>query len=425
MTQNMTMRTNLKIDFIAQPLSGHLFPQLQLAKYAKSQGSDCLRLYSCPKMRSVVENAGIEFLPILADKETEVLAISNRSEQVMNSFRGMFASVTMTLDLMRQFSNELRDYWLADRPDLVVADFLSPFAGVVADELSIPWWTTIPSPTFIEVRKGTPAFLGGWQPPRTALGRCRDALGRSFVRMFKKIVFRMFRDQIQSLGFKSIYREDGSERMFSNDVILGLGIPELEFENDWPKALHWIGPCPESPVFDHPAPQYEAGKIHIFISLGTHIPWAKKRAERVLREVSQLLPDYVFHFVLGNTDLKVPQKEGNLHFYGYIPYTPESFRYYDMIVNHGGSGVMYTATQAGIPQLVWAQDFDQHDNAARIAFHGLGLCTCGKPHDIVAKIKMLLQEDSYRKRAKEYRQITEQYHPGRFFVELIQKKFGL
>ena len=418
------MRTDLKIVFVAPPLAGHLFPQLQLAKYAKSQGFDRLRFYSCPKMRTAVENAGIDFLPVLADKEAEVLGISHRSEQVMNSLKGMFGSVTMTLDLMRQFSDELRDYWQAERPDLVVVDYLSPFAGVVADELGIPWWTTIPSPVFLEVRKGTPAFLGGWQPPKTILGKCRDACGRAVVRMFKKIVFRMFRKQIQSLGFKSIYREDGSERMYSNDVILGLGIPELEFENDWPKALHWIGPCSESPVFDHPAPQYEQGKKHILISLGTQIAWAKERAEKVFREVAGLLPEYVFHFILGNIDLKEPCKEGNLHFYGYIPYSSESFRNYDIIVNHSGNGVMFAATLSGVPQLVLPQDFDQHDNAARIAYHGLGLRSRGKSQSIVAKIKQLLENDSYRKRTEEYRQIAERYQPGQSFVELIQKKFA-
>ena len=418
------MRTDLKIDFVAPPAAGHLFPQLQLAKYAKSQGFNHLRFYSCPKMRAAVEDAGIGFLPILADKEAEVLAISNRSEQVMSSFKEMFTSVTMTLDLMRQFSDELRDHWQADRPDLVVVDFLSPFTGIVADELGIPWWTAISSPTFIEVRKGPPPFLGAWQPPKTVLGKCRDALGRSFIRMFKKIVFRMFRKQIQSLGFKSVYREDGSERMFSNEVILGLGIPELEFGNEFPQAMHWMGPCPESPIFDHPVPQYEVGKTHIFISLGTHIPWAKERAERVFRNVTQLLPEYVFHFVLGNTDLKEPRKEGNMYFYGYIPYTPESFRNYDVIVNHGGIGAMYTAILAGVPQLVWSQDFDQHDCAARIAFHGLGLRSRGKPQSIVAEIKQLLENDSYRKRTDEYRQIVERYQPGRSFVELIQKKFA-
>ena len=375
------MRTDLKIDFVAPPFSGHVFPQLQLAKYAKLQGFDRLRFFSCPKMQAAAKSAGMEFLPILADKEDEVIDIVLGTEDTMESIKTMVGVANRTLKLQQQLSDELRDYWRTDRPDLVVIDQMSPFAGVVADELGIPWWTSAPAPMLIEVRKGTPCFFGGWKPKKTLFGTCRDAIGRRVVRMFKKFVFWLFRKKIQSLGLQSLYREDGSERLYSHDVILGLGIPECNFENEWPKAFHWIGPCPGDPSFLPPAPDYETGKKYILVSLGTQVPWAKERAKDVFREVARSLPEYVFHFTLGN-DLKEPQIENNLHFYGYLPYTPESFRNYALIVNHGGTGVLYVAMAAGVPQLVWPQDFDQPDSAARIAAFGLGLHSRGRPKSI-------------------------------------------
>jgi UDP:flavonoid glycosyltransferase YjiC (YdhE family) len=160
------------------------------------------------------------------------------------------------------------------------------------------------------------------------------------------------------------------------------------------------------------------------ISLGTQIPQAKERAEKIFRAVAGLLPEHIFHFTLGNINQKEPRIENNLHFYGYMPYTPETFRNYDVIVNHGGIGVLYTAIMAGVPQLIFPQDYDQHDCAARIAFHGLGLRTRGNPQRIVAEIRQLLENDSYRKRTEEYRQIVERYHPGQSFVELLQKRFA-
>ena len=417
------MRTDLKIDYVAPPLSGQLFPSLQLAKYAKLQGLGRQRFFSCPKMQAAVERAGVEFLPLLADKETELLDIALGTQQLMGSIKEMYNLVNRVLDFMPQFSNELRDYWTADRPDLVVADHTSPFAGVVAEELGIPWWTALATPTHLEFKKGTPAYLGGWMPPKTVFGRCRDAVGRSFVRAFKKIVFRLFRRKVQSLGFKSLYREDGSERLYSNDVILVFGIPEFEFENKYPQAMHWIGPFPGDPSFIPPTPPYESGKKHVLISFGAQIPWAKEHQKNVFREVARLLPEYVFHFTLGS-DLKEPQIENNLHFYGYLPYTPEAFRNYDVVVNHGAYGVLYMTMMAGVPQLILPQDYDQHDNAARIAFHGFGLRSRGKPQNIVSEIKTLLENDSYRKRAEEFQQIVSRYHPGQAFVELVQKKFA-
>jgi UDP:flavonoid glycosyltransferase YjiC (YdhE family) len=418
------MRTDLKIDFVALPFAGHLFPQLQLAKYAKMQGINRLRFHSSPKMREAVEHAGIEFLPHLADRETEVLDCV-AEERYLNNIKKEINVFSTILDLMPQCLDELRNYWQANRPDLVIADFCtSQFVGAAADEMGISCWTSCPSPTAVESRKGTPPLCGGWMPPKTIIGKCRDAWGRSYARLHKKIGFCLFRKRLQALGFKSVYRNDGSERAFSNDVILGLGIPEFEFENEWPQAMHWLGPCTESPVFDHPAPHYEPGKKHIFASLGTQLPWAKKHAEDVFREVSQLLPDKVFHFTLGNPDLKEPRIEKNLHCHGYIPYTPESFRNYDVICNHGGVGVLYTAMMAGVPQLILPHDYDQHDNAARIVHHGLGLRSQGKPKDIAAKISQLLQNDFYRKRAKEYQQIVERYNPGQTFIELLKKRFS-
>ena len=416
------MRTDLKIDFVAPPFAGHVFPLLNLAKYAQSQGFEQLRFYSCPKMQAAIENAGIVFHPLLADKEEEVLDIVLGTEKTMASIKKMVGVVNRTLELQRQLSNELRNYWQAERPDLIIVDHISPFAGVVAEELGIPWWTEIICPTNIEFQRGTPAYFGGWMPPKTILGKCRDVCGRSIVRMFKKTVFWMFRDKLHSLGLKSLYREDGSERIYSNDVILGLCIPEFEFDNEWPKAMHWIGPCSGNPSFLPPAPSYETGKKHILVSLGTQIPWAKERAQNVFRDVAKLLPEYVFHFTLGN-DQQEPQIENNLHFYGYLPYTPESFQNYAVIVNHGGVGVLFTAMLAGVPQLIWPQDFDQHDNAARITAHGLGLRSRGKPWDIASKIEKLVNCDTYRNVAQKYRQIVERYHPGQSFVELVQKKF--
>jgi len=422
------MRTDIKIDFIANPLPGHVFPQLQLARYAQSQGMKNLRFYSCPKMRSAIESAGIQFRPILADRENEILDIAGRHEQIMDSYAALLTVVDKALTVQEQFETELRSYWQTDPPDLVVIDFMSPFAGIIADQLGIPWWTAITSPTAIESPKGTPTFLGGLAPPRTIFGKCRDALGRWFIRMLKRFTFFLFRKRMHNLGFTSVYRDDGTERMYSNFVILGLGISELEFEDrNLPEAWHWIGPCLERPVLDHTTPHYEPGKKHILVAPGTQVRWAKERAENICREISKHMPECIFHFVLNVLDdhhLNEPQKEGNLHIYGYIPFTPESFQNYDIIVNMGGIGVMYTAIAAGVPQLAVPQGFEQLDCAARVFVSGLGLRSGGTPEDIAADIRKILGSDWYRKQANEYREIIGHYHPGQSFVDLVQKHFA-
>jgi len=419
------MKTDIKIDFVALPITGHLYPQLQLAKYAQSQGIEHVRIFSCPTMRHAVESSGVVFQSVLTDREDEVLDIAAQHEQIMDSFTELISIVDRALGVQEQFENELRDFWKANPPDLAVIDFLAPFIGVVADELGIPWWTAITSPTLIETKEGTPSYLGGLEPPKTFIGKWRDALGRMFVRLFKRFAFFLFRKKLQPLGFTSVYREDGTERMYSNEVILGLGIAEIEFDDKYlPKAWRWIGPCLERPILEHTTPQYEPDKKHILVAPGTQVRWVKERAENIVREVAKFLPDCIFHFVLDDHKLKEPQKEGNVHLYGYIPFTPESFRNYDVIVNMGGIGVMNTAIAAGVPQLAIPQGFEQFDCAARIFVSGVGLRSHGTPETIVAEIKKLLENDWYRRQVNEYRLIAERYNPGRSFVELVQQKFA-
>ncbi|GHT46274.1 glycosyl transferase [Planctomycetales bacterium] len=425
----MTNITDLTIAYVAPPLAGHLFPQLQLARYLKSQGFDNQRFFSCPKMQSAVEADGIGFTPILADKENEVLAISLTDAPVMSRLSGMFAMVKNTLAVMRQFSEELNEHWTNDKPDLVIVDHLSPFAGVIAEKLGIPWWTAIVSPELIEAKQGPPSFCGSLQPAKNLFGRCRNAFFRGVVRCFKKTVFQLFRKQITELGIKTIYRPDGTESYFSSEIILGLAVQELEFDLGFPKAMRWVGPCPESPKRDVPPPEYEAGKKHILITLGTQIPWAREKHETLFQRVAGLCPDTVFHFTRGKVYDETPKSgntlvPGNLRFYEYIPYTAETFSHYDVIVHHCGIGAYYTAIEAAVPQLLLPQDFDQHDCAARLTYHGLGLRAKETPQDVVKKLQALLSESTYKEKSLEFQKIVQRYHSGKAYLELIKERFG-
>jgi len=105
------MRTDLKIDFVAPPLAGHLFPQLQLARYAKSQGYENLRFLSCPKMRTAVESAGIEFLTILSDKEDEVLDIAHAPNRSYGDFESFCVAIDAFVNNGNgQFYDELKTF---------------------------------------------------------------------------------------------------------------------------------------------------------------------------------------------------------------------------------------------------------------------------------------------------------------------------
>lgn len=419
---------NLKIDFVAPPFAGHLFPPLQLARYLKLQEFGSIRFFSCPIMRKAVETDGIEFKPILADKEQECLALAV-ADKPINRFREHLATVRNAMDVMRQKSVELRREWTVNKPDLVIADFLSPVAGFIAEEMSIPWWTAMPCLSFLEARKGPPSMCGGLMPAKTVPGECRNLLFRTLVRLFKRAVVMMFGKQFREFGFKTLYRQDGSEGYYSPDVILGMGMRELEFEPSYPPQMVWVGPCPDSPALNTPPPiQYLPGKRHVLITLGTQIPWAKQKADKIFRQVAAQCPDWIFHFgrgkMLQTDESAATAAVQNLSFYDFVPYTPDSLRHYDVIINHSGSGIMYAAAIAGVPQLVFPQDFDQFDNAARVVWHGLGLRTGGSVNDIVKKLHRLITEETFRQKCAEIQTAAKKYTPGKTLLDLLEQRFG-
>jgi len=45
----------------------------------------------------------------------------------------------------------------------------------------------------------------------------------------------------------------------------------------------------------------------------------------------------------------------------------------DVVIHHGGAGIMWHCIQKGIPALVYPVDYDQFDHAARIEFFKKGI----------------------------------------------------
>ena len=88
----------------------------------------------------------------------------------------------------------------AGRPDLVLADFTVPIAGLLAQSLGIRWWTSTVSPCAIETRTATPSYLGGWHPRTDSLGRVRDAVGRGVIHGFKRTLAAVFARDLRALG---------------------------------------------------------------------------------------------------------------------------------------------------------------------------------------------------------------------------------
>lgn len=313
----------IKIDVISVPFSGHLFPTLTLVKPLLEDPRFQVRVITGFQKKALVEQIGFDCLALFPDRPTVMEDIANTAKQA-NLFI-MYQQLGANSKLIPEVFNEINRIWDSEgQPDLIIADFVAAPAGVLADRLGIPWITTIPSPVAIESRTTTPAYLGGWKPHQGILYKWRDALGRQVIRLAKKVGLALVKKNLDTLQDFKLYREDGTEAIYSPNSILALGMKELEFRDDFPSQLKWIGYRCLS--FDHlPQEQkqyFTSSKKRVLVTCGTHLKWEKERMIEFAKLLSQEHPDYVFYVTLGDPNgLENPPKmlSENLLIFDYLP----------------------------------------------------------------------------------------------------------
>ena len=379
------MPSTLRIDMVAPPFAGHLFPLLDLAVGLRSRGFTDIRVLSTPSARQAVTLSGFELVEILNEHDDAINAIANTTGQVGRNPIALLRQFKQNLALMRTLKAELELLWQHRPRDLVIADMTVPVAGLTALAMGQHWWTGIPSPCAIETPTGTPSYLGGWLPAKGPMGHLRDACGRTATRLFKKAIGVMFRKTLRDVGLPSLYRAEGTEMIYSPERILAFGLQAFEFERRWPKSLTFVGPLTACPPFEHAAPTFTHGRPCVLISLGTHLRWARERAWQRALELARALPHVDFHFTDGSPENNIVTPCDNLIRHGYIPYDNYLHRYAAAVI-HGGTGITYSCLRNAVPILVWPHDYDQFDHAARIVHHKLGQRVSRSGSNLVALV---------------------------------------
>jgi UDP:flavonoid glycosyltransferase YjiC (YdhE family) len=364
----------LRIDLVAPPFAGHLHPILGVARRLGRDHE--VRVLSTERAQGEITAAGLAGLVVLAGCDEAIAAIADPPRPVGSNPMRLHDQLRANLALLDRFQAELRRIWATTRPDLLLADFTLPVAGSVARELGIAWWTTHPSPCVIETSDGPPAYFGGWAPGHGllggALGRLRDGAGRRLTRGFKRIVHRLHRRQLIALGLPSIYRSDGSEAVYSDQRILALGLAEFELPRRWPPSVQLVGPIlytPPRPSHGN-RPTFRDGRRHVLVSLGTHLGPYKEAMAAAVRRAALRLPTIDFHLSDGEAGSERCESSDNFQRLGYVSYA-EHLERYDLVVHHGGAGILYYTLRAGLPALVVPIDYDQPDHATRLEIAGL------------------------------------------------------
>ena len=414
----------IKIDVISVPFSGHLFPTLTLVKPLLEDPRFQIRVITGFQKKALVEQIGFDCLALFPDRPTVMEDIANTAKQA--NLLIMYQQLMANSRLVPEVFDEINRIWEAEgRPDLVIADFVAAPAGMLADRLEIPWITTIPSPVAIESRTTTPAYLGGWKPHQGIFYKWRDALGRQVIRLAKKVGFALVKKNLDTLeGFK-LYREDGTEAIYSPSSILALGMKELEFRDDFPSQLKWVGyRCLSFDRLPQEQKQYfTSSNKRVFVTSGTHLKWEKERMVEYAKLLSQEYPDYVFYVTLGDpSGIENPPSmlSENLLIFDYLPYS-DVLDQMDFAIHHAGAGIMMGCIDLGIPSLILPQDYDQFDNAVRAELFQIGLVSRKKTESEVLRLfnELVSREDWTH--LKVLAQQSKAYQPTEILYQEIER----
>lgn len=386
-----------RVDLVAPPMAGHLHPVLGVAARLAAEPGLGVRVISTAAALPAIAASGVTGLALLDGADEVIETVVNPPYRIGSNPRLLFRQFRAAVALQADFRRDLLAAWAAQRPDLVIADFTMGAVGTAADEIGVPWWTTHPSPCAIEGRAGPPSYLGGWRPGRSRVGRARDAVGRSWVRGFKRIAPRLAGVRLADVGVTRQYRPDGSETIYSAERVFALTPDSVEYPRALPSAVRYVGPVLHTPPTPVAAPVLDTGRRAVLVTAGTHLPWHKSALVAGAARAAAALPDVEVHVSLGGSG-RVGAAPPGLVVHDYVDYARDLPRF-AAVVHHGGAGVLGHTLAAGLPSVVWPVDYDQFDHAVRLVDAGVAV-RVRRPDDLAAALRRVLDEPSYRRRSE-------------------------
>ena len=356
----------IKIDVVVVPLSGHLYPTMNLLIPLLNNPRYEIRLFTGSQKIAVAEAAGFNVVPILENHMEDFERAANNDQQL--GILSAYQQLSSSIDLINLVSDQLLEEWRENRPDIVIADFITLSGGLVANQLGIPWISTMATQFAIETTDGPPCFFGGMGSPKNGWQVSVQFLGRKATRLVKRIVSFLLRDRLKRYHFK-LYNQLGHETIYSPYSILGIGMKEVELKKGFPEHYKWVGPSGASVEAGEDYPldlSAFPNRKKVLVTCGTQLAWAKENLIYQATQLAKAHPDCHFFVTrgMGGEAFQCENLMENLSVVSYLPYK-EYIPQMDYVIHHGGAGIFYQCIIYGKPALILPHDYDQFDYAVR------------------------------------------------------------
>jgi len=416
------------------------------------------------EVAEVVEAHGFTFRAVTADRDFRDAAatVSTANPVAWGRTMRRLRSDSVANDEIEQLVVQLD-------PDMLIIDIEMHYAIIATAHLDIPTVTTMNlfsvfrspglPPLNVKLQPGddvdTTQIDRAWARVRVeaAAARLRHKMSTGALGdVLRPVMY----DTIQYADLKSVARNRdfdlraNTDRtqwlrpyMYTQIPVLCLNAVELEFPHEPHPNLRYVGPMvnrnrPE-PRVDHASLRqwetYKATRAQgdgtrplIYCSLGSYAS-NPSRLRGILAAVSRR-PDWDLVLGLGGRvridDLgPIPS---NALLLDWAPQL-EVLALADCSINHGGITSVNESIASGVPMVVYSlSQTDQDGNAARVAYHGLGVSAewgDHRPEQVERHINEVLTSDEMRRNVHSMRRVFDRYEANGVAVSVIMQELAV
>jgi UDP:flavonoid glycosyltransferase YjiC (YdhE family) len=411
-----------KIIVAAPPVPGEFTPLLQIARGLAARGHQ-VTVLTGSGFRAAVEQAGLSFAPLTGAADFDVREVHSRPGRAEQPP----GPAQITWDLINIFINPMPDEHAAlqellsqDPGQYLVANTL--FTGAWPAKLGAPGprparWVAV-SAVPLALSSEDTTFFG---PVPVGLGEDPKAANRAANAQFQAAI-RPADDRVGELLTELGARPPASPFLDAiytmADETAVLSVPGFEFErSDLPGIVHLAGILPPPAAGDWEAPAWwgelDGSRPVVVVTQGT---LANDDLSQLVQPTLAGLADLDVTVVaaLGRDPraLTAPVP-ANARVAEYIPFgalLPKA----SVLVTNGGSGGTQQALAAGVPVVMAGESEDKPANAARAAYHRLGInlqTATPTAQAVAGAVGSLLEDTEVRENVLRLAKVYAQHDP--------------
>ncbi|MFO7824646.1 MAG: glycosyltransferase [Cyclobacterium sp.] len=396
------MKDKINFLFLTVDGGGNIPPVFGLAKRLQSRGHE-VNVLTEPCLQAVVESFGFGFISFKQHFTRE-----NRNEDICQDwndsplkkptvFKNIIfgpAKITVqeTVEALKQ-----------TKADVLVVDCLL-FPALIAGEcLNIPGVLLFHMPEYLPGKNRPPGVMG-LIPGKGTLGKIRDRLlGKIFSKVFNSHLSQINAIR-QDLGLNKL--DDLISMIHQADLRMIQTLKSFDFPlYPAPKNVLYSGPILDDPdwvdQWNSPFPKNNKERL-VVVSFSTTFQNQAGIVKRCIQALAELPVRglVTIGWAIDLHDIRVPEKIKVIRSAPHSRVFPEA----NLVITHGGHGTIMRALANGLPLIVIPMGRDQHDNAAKIAYHGCGirLSTKSDKGTIQRAIKQMLSTNTYTEKARAF-----------------------